>query len=104
VDRRPEERRLNDGAVLEGNGQLVPREPREARPQPDIARWRVLGLESADLLDRVDDREARALEEELPGEECPVQVALAEDALGHGHILPGGARAGTLPRLRTMPS
>ena len=62
---------------------VVAAEPGQPRPQPDVARRRVLRLEAADLLDRLGDGQRRALEQQLAGEERAVEVALGEDPLGH---------------------
>ena len=75
VDRHPHQRRLDDAAVLEGRRERVAREVAQSRPQPDVARWRVLRLEAADLLDRVGDRERRAFEEELARQQGAIQGA-----------------------------
>ena len=53
---------------------------RKARPQPDVARGRVLRLQAADLLHGPVDGQVRALEQELPGEEGPVELALRQGA------------------------
>jgi hypothetical protein len=83
VDCRAHERRLDDAAPLERPRQGVALEILEARPQADVTGRRVLHLEAADPLERARDRQAPALEQELPGEESAVQLALREHAPAH---------------------
>ena len=83
VDRHPHQRRLDHRPVLEGVGQRVATEGRETRPQPDIARRGVLGLEAADLLDRLRDGQRCPLEQQLAREQGAVQRRHAEDRFGH---------------------
>ena len=56
----------------------------EARPEADVGVRRVLVLDAADALERSRNRQSRALEEQLPREQRPVQLPLGEDALAHG--------------------
>ena len=53
--------------------------------QADVHRRRVLRLDPADPLERLRQRAGERLEQALAGEQRPVQLALAEDALGGGH-------------------
>src|SRR6185503_7739710 len=93
VDRRPHEGCLDDGPVLEPRGEVVAAEVAQPGPQPDIAGGRVLRLEAAHLLDRLWDRELRALEEQLSGEQGTVQGAPRQDRLGHRRRIVAGMRA-----------
>ncbi len=78
VDGRSHERRLDDGPVLEGGRQGRSLEAREAGPQPDIPRRRVLGLKPAHLLDGLGDRQVGPLEQELSSEQGALEGAAAE--------------------------
>jgi hypothetical protein len=80
VDRRAHERALDDRALLERAGQRVALEALQTGPQADVHRRRVLRLESGDELQRARDRDARALEQQLAGEQRPVELAAAERA------------------------
>ncbi len=79
VDRGSHEGRLDDGAVLEGPGQVIPLEPGHARPEPHVAGRRVLRLEPADPLDGLGQRDPGPLEEQLTLEERPIQDAPRQD-------------------------
>ena len=59
-------------------------EIRDARPQAHVDRGRVLRLQEAHSLQSPRDRHARPLEEQLAGEQGPVQLARSEHPLGHG--------------------
>jgi len=83
VDRRPHQRRLDHRPVLQRLGQRLAPEGLEPGPQPHVPGWRVLGLEAANLLDRLNDRHRRPLQQQLAREERPVQGAGREDPLGH---------------------
>jgi hypothetical protein len=83
VDRLPHQRALDDGAAHEGPVEVVSLELLEARPESDVRVRRVLVLDAPDPLERTREREARALEQELSREKCPVQLALREGALRH---------------------
>jgi hypothetical protein len=54
----------------------------EPRPEPDVHRRGVLGLNSSDPLERTRDRYPAPLEQELTRQQCPVQLALCERSLG----------------------
>jgi hypothetical protein len=79
MDRRPHERCLNDAMTLEGLGQVLPAKAIEARPQTDVARWRVLHLDAAHLLEGTRDGERRTFEQELPTKQSPPELPLRED-------------------------
>ena len=84
MDRRAHQRPLDDAAALERTGQLVALEAFDARPEADVHRRRVLRLDPADPVERLRNRRFRALEEQLPGQEGAIQLALGEHTLGHG--------------------
>ena len=54
--------------------------PRHPRPQPGVHRRRVLGLQAADPLERRRQRLSHTREQELPGQQRPVQLPLCERA------------------------
>jgi hypothetical protein len=56
---------------------VVPLEPIEHRPEADVRRGGVLGLEPGDTLECAAERELRPGEQQLAGEEGPVSL-LAE--------------------------
>ena len=84
MDGRPHQRPLHDRPALESARQLLAAEVLEARPQPDVRVRRVLVLDAAQALERPRDGQRRAFEEQLPGEQRPVQLPLREYALVHG--------------------
>jgi hypothetical protein len=88
MDRAPHERRLNDRAALERGGQRSALEPLEPRPQADVHRRRVLGLDPGDPLERPRQRHPAALEQQLAGEQRPVELPLGERAHGANHRRP----------------
>jgi hypothetical protein len=73
VDRRPHQRRLDDGAVLERPRQVFALEAGDPRPEADVPRWCVLGLEAADLLDRLGERQPRPREQQLTLEQRAIE-------------------------------
>ena len=80
VDRRAHQRPLHDAAALQRARQRVALEALQPRPQPDVHRRRVLRLQAAHALERPRDRERRALEQHLAGEQRAVELALGQDA------------------------
>jgi hypothetical protein len=80
VDRRPHHRPLDDAPLHERTGQLIAFEPLEARPEPDVHRRGVLRLDPADPFQGAGERRLRALEQQLPPEQRPVQFPLRERA------------------------
>jgi hypothetical protein len=88
VDRSAHERALDDGAPHEGAIERVPLEPLDAGPEPEVRVRGVLVLDAPDPLDRARERQARPLEQELPRQQRPVQLASGEGALGHRATLP----------------
>jgi hypothetical protein len=48
----------------------------DARPEPDVHRRRILGLDAADPLERLRDRHSTALEQKLACEQRAVQLPL----------------------------
>ncbi len=83
VDGAPQERSLYDGAVGQGQGEVLTSEPLHPRPQSDVHRRRVLRLEPAHALEGAGDGGPRTLEQKLAREERAVELALREDALAH---------------------
>ena len=77
----PKEGRLDGTPLLERSCELLLLEAVQARPQGDVGRRGVLSLQGAQTLDRARDGESAALQEHLPMEERPVQLAQREDAL-----------------------
>ena len=55
----------------------------EPRPQPDIPGRRVLGLQAADLVHGVRDRQCRTFKQQLSCQERAVQGALRQDLVSH---------------------
>ena len=84
MDRLAHQRSLDHAPPLQGAREIPPLEPLDGRPQPDVAVRRVLILNPADPFEHPRDRQPHALEEQLPGEQRPVQLSRREDALGHG--------------------
>ncbi len=84
VDGDPQQGRLHRPPLLQRPGELLAAEVAQPRPEADIGRGGVLGLEPGDLLERGRDGEGRALEEQLAGEQGPVELAGREHTLGHG--------------------
>ena len=84
VDGRPHQRPLDDRSALESARQLLAAEALETRPQPDVRVRRVLVLDAAQALECAGNGQRRAFEEQLPGEQRPVQLPLGEHALAHG--------------------
>jgi hypothetical protein len=85
MDRRAEQRSLDDRPSLERPRERVALEAVEPRPQPDVHRRRVLRLDTPDPPERLRQRVPGALEQQLAGEQRPVELLLAEGALGLGH-------------------
>ena len=84
MDRLAHQRPLDHASPPERPRQVVALEPLDGRPEPDVPVRRVLVLDPADPLEHPRDRQAHALEQQLPGEERPVQLPRRQDALGHG--------------------
>ena len=84
MDRRPHHRGLDDAPALEPAGHRVTLEPVDPRPEADVHRGRVLRLKPAHPLEHPRKRSAHALEQHLPREERPVQLAFRQRP-GHGH-------------------
>jgi hypothetical protein len=78
VDRHAHQRRLDHAAVLQRAGQGRALEAGEPRPQPDVHRRRVLGLDAADRFQRARQRHPRSLEQELAGEQRAVELSPRE--------------------------
>ena len=89
MDRLAHQRPLDHAPPLERPRQVVALEPLDGRPEADVPVRRVLVLDPADPLEHPRDRQAHTLEEQLPGEERPVQLPRRQDSLGHGWITNG---------------
>ena len=75
----PHQRALDDCLPLERPRQLVALEALEPCPEPHVHQRCVLRLDPADALERTGDGRLRALEQQLPREQCPVQLTLGQD-------------------------
>jgi hypothetical protein len=82
VDRSAEQRSLYGPLLLERARQVGEAEAVEPRPEPDVGGGGVLRLQAADPFQGSDERRARAAQEELPGEQRPVQLARRERPQG----------------------
>ena len=78
VDRLAHQRALDHRAAHEGAVEVVPLEPVEARPEPDVRVRRVLVLDAADPLDRPREAGGASARAGAAREERPVQLALGE--------------------------
>src|SRR5439155_25529942 len=78
VQRPAEDAGFDDRAAHEATRQLLLAKPFEPRPEGDVRRRRVLGLEGHEPLDRLHDRETLPLEQKLSREERPVQLTQRE--------------------------
>jgi hypothetical protein len=97
VDRAAHDPALDDRGAMQCGGEVGAAEPGRSGPQPDVARRRVLGLQPAHRRERQVGRQVRALEQELAGEQCPVQLPRRQHPLAHRRSLP---RARTTLRAR----
>jgi hypothetical protein len=94
MDRRAQQRPLDRRAPLQGAVELVALEPRDPRPQADVNRRRVLGLQAGHPLERPRYRHLSALEQHLARQQGPVERPRAEDsAPGHLPIVPADQAA-----------
>jgi caffeoyl-CoA O-methyltransferase len=73
---------------LERPGEVVALEPLDARPEADVPRGRVLGLEACNALDGTGERQLRALEQKLSCQQGAIQLALREDTFRARHGSP----------------
>ena len=97
VDGPSHERRLDDASPLERPRQVLSPEALETGPEPHVSVRRVLILNSPDALERARNRKPAREDVERAAvgraENGPVQLALGENALGHGStILPPCSR------------
>ena len=63
-------------------------EPREPGPEGEVRVRRLLRLQADEVLDGVEDRPVRPLEQQLAGQRRPVQRAQTEDVGTHGCAQP----------------
>jgi hypothetical protein len=94
VDRHPHQRPLDDLAALERPGEVRTREPVATRPQPDVRRWRVLRLETADPLEGPPEATPAALEQRLSREQRAVQPTRRERGSGDDALSPRSSSSG----------
>ena len=78
VDRRPHQGGPDRAPILDRLGQLARPEVAETRPERDVRRQRSLRLEPDEVCDRRLGGHRLPLEQELAGEQGPVERALAE--------------------------
>jgi hypothetical protein len=78
VERRAHERALDDAPLGDRSIEVGRPEAGEPRPEPDVGRCRLLGLEATDPFRGRHDVEVGAFQEQLPGEGRAVQLSLAE--------------------------
>src|SRR6185436_12440567 len=88
VDRRPHQRQPHHLPLHQQRRQLVGAEAAQARPQGVVGRLGRLRLQPHQVVDDVDRRHRPALQEELTGQQGPVQ----RPGLQHGRVL-GGSHA-----------
>jgi hypothetical protein len=103
VDRRAHERRLDHTPPLERSGQIVALEAVQTRPQSDVRVRRVLILDAPHPLECAWDRKPHPFEEELPGEDGAVQLALREEAPRHCANVPNSRGSDTHPWAAAIP-
>jgi hypothetical protein len=87
VDRRPHQCPLDHPAPFECHGQLTSFESLQPRPQADVPRGGVLGLETADLFQGPRQGIPRPLQEQLTGQQSPIQGPDRQDAARHAERL-----------------
>ena len=103
VDRRAQQRALDDRAPLERPGERIPLEAGDAGPEPDVARRRVLVLQEAHPFQGPGDRDRGAFQQHLPCEQGAVELAFGQDPRGRHPASLGGARL-KLPHLASRMS
>ena len=79
VERRPHERGLDHAPLLECAVQRGRVERGQARPQREVRRRGLLGLQAADPLDRGDRSDSGSFEKELPGERGAIEPVPGKD-------------------------
>ena len=79
VQRRSHQRRLDDPPLPERAVERCRVERGESRPEREIRRRRLLGLQAADSLDGRSRTDPRALEEKLPGEGGAIEPVPSEN-------------------------
>ena len=80
-------RPLGDRSPLERLVQLAALKGLDPGPKADVHGWRVLRLEHAHALEHLGKRALHPLEEQLAGEQGPIQFGFAQDARIGGHSL-----------------
>ena len=96
VECAAEEAPAHDRAPLERARELLAAEALDPRPEVDVRRLDALRVQRADALERARDRQAGALEQELPREQRAVQLAHGQHTLAvtAGRRLSGSRREG----------
>ena len=100
VEGRPHQRALDELPLDYRAVEVGELEPGEARPEADVRRCRLLGLQATDPFHRPDDVDIGRLEEQLPRQHRPAEPAGADD-LGRGGPRHSG---GSLPALKVAMS
>ena len=90
VDRASHHGEAGDPPVFVRSGQIAEFEAIDSGPQTDIRRSGSLGLHPDQVLDRCLAGDRRPLQQQLPGEERPVELPLAEDLAAHHTLMRGG--------------
>jgi hypothetical protein len=104
VERRAHQRRLDDESLRECAVQRRRVEGRQAGPEREVRRSRLLRLEPTERLDRIDRLEGDRFEEVLAGERRPVQAIAREDRVAMaGHRCHGRASVGRTLGTRVPP-
>ncbi len=75
---------LHSAPLLQRRRQRLAGEVVQARPEGNVCRGCVLGLQTADPLQGVSEWQLRALQQQLAGEEGPVQLSGRQYAVPHG--------------------
>ena len=78
VQGRAHQRRLYDLPAVDSTRELIALKARKTRPERDIRGRRPLTLKAAQTLDRVDDIDFLAFQQELPRQERAIQLTNGE--------------------------
>ena len=85
MERRPHQGRFDDLAAVDRSSQLLAHESREPGPQRDVRGWGPLALKAGETLDRLDDADFLALQEELTRQQRTIQLTKGERGNASGH-------------------
>ena len=83
MNRGAHERALDDATRLELVGQRIAPEVSHATPEADVSRRRVLVLDAPDPFECLRDGNGSPIEQELAGEQCPVEHPNRQDRRRH---------------------